>query len=84
MFLLEKILRDGMGSDFVSVCVNVLNLAVVRPLVADVEGGRDGAAIGVVSVRAEDVFVKVLVQVAHGVVEGQDDQLNGFLDIFKF
>jgi hypothetical protein len=73
-----------MRSNFVSVGMNVLNLAVVGPLVADVEGGGDGAAVGVVPVRAEQVLVQVLVQVAHRVVERQDDDLDWFLHVFEF
>ena len=67
-----------------AVGVNILHVAVVRPLVADVEGGRDGAAVGVVAVVAEDVLVQALVQVADGVVERQHDNLDGFLNFFKF
>ncbi len=67
-----------------TVGVNVLDVTVVRPLVADVEGGRDGAAVGVVAVVAEDVLVQALVQVADRVVERQHDYLDGFLCFLEF
>ena len=77
-------LRDGVRCDLVALGKEVLDLAVVGPLVADIEGGGDGAPVGVGPVRAEDVLVEVLVQVAHGVVEGQHDDLNWLLDAFQF
>ena len=67
-----------------TVGVNVLHVTVIRPLVADVKGGRDGAAVGVVAVVAEDVLVQALVQVADGVVERQHDNLNRFFNFFEF
>ena len=73
-----------MRRDLVALGEKVLDLAVVGPLVADVEGGGDGAAVGVGPMRAEDVLVEVLVQVAHRVVEGQHDDLNRLLDAFQF
>ena len=51
---------------------------------ADVEGGRDGAAIRVRPVGAEDVLVEVLVEVADGIIEREDDQLDWFGHIFEF
>ncbi len=67
-----------------TVGVNVLHVAVVSPLVTDVEGGRDGAAVGVVAVVAEDVLVQAFVEVADGVVERQHDDLDGFLSFLQF
>ena len=43
-----------------------------------VEGGLDGAAIGVVA-AAEEVLVELLVQVVDGVVEGQEDKLGNLV-----
>ena len=43
----------------------------------DVEGGGDGAAVGVLPAGVEDVLVQPLVQIVHAVVEGEDHQLRG-------
>ena len=43
----------------------------------DVEGGGDGAAVGVLPAGVEDVLVQPLVQIVHTVVKGEDDQLRG-------
>ena len=51
------------------------HLAIVRPLVADVERRLDGAAVGVVAV-AEQILVELLVEVVDGVVEGEEDELR--------
>ena len=51
------------------------HLAIVRPLVADVERRLDWAAVGVVAV-AEQILVKLLVEVVDGVVEGEEDELR--------
>ena len=40
-----------------------------------VEGGLDGAAVGVVA-AAEEVLVELLVQVVDGVIEGEEDELR--------
>ena len=81
---IEDVLRDGVRCYLVAFGKQILDLAVVGPLVADVEGGCDGAAVGVGPVRAEDVLVEVLVQVTHGVVEGQHHNLDRLLDAFQF
>ena len=57
------------------VSVEVLHLSVVRPLVGHVEGGLHGAAVGVVT-PLEQIFVELLVQVVHGIVEGEEDELR--------
>jgi hypothetical protein len=62
----------------------ILNLAVVCPLVADVEGRGNGAPVRVGPVGAEDVLVQVLVQVAHRIVESQNDDLGWVLDALQF
>ena len=54
------------------------HLAIVRPLVADVERRLDGAAVGVVAV-AEQILVELLVEVVDGVVEGEEDELGNLL-----
>lgn len=59
--------------------IEILNLAVVGPLVGHVEGGRDGTAVGVLPSLLEQVGVETLVQVVHGIVEGQEDDLRYFL-----
>lgn len=63
-----------------SVGVQVLHLAVVGPFVRHVEGGRDGAAVGVDASALEQRLVKTLVQVVDGVVEGEQHNLR---DLFR-
>ena len=53
----------------------ISDLSIVRPLVGHVEGGLDGAAIGVVA-ASEEVLVELLVQVVDGVIEGEEDELR--------
>lgn len=55
--------------------VEILHLAVVCPLVGHVEGGRDGTAVRVLSSLLEQVGIQALVQVVHGIVEGQEYDL---------
>ena len=59
-----------------SVGVQVLHLLVVGPLVRDVEGGRDRAAVGVDAVVLKHVLVQALVEVVDRVVEGEEDKLR--------
>lgn len=59
--------------------IEILNLAVVGPLVGHVEGGRDGTAVGVLSSLLKQVGIETLVQVVHGVVKGEKDDLRYFL-----
>ena len=54
------------------------HLAVVRPLVADVERCLDWAAVGVVAV-AEQILVELLVEVVDGIVEGEEDKLGNLI-----
>ena len=55
--------------------VQVLHLGVVRPLVGHVEGGLDGAAVGV-EPPAKEIFVELLVQVVDCIVKGEKDKLR--------
>ena len=66
---------DCVGGNLVAVGVQVLHLGVVRPLVGHVERGLHGAAVGVVT-PLEQIFVELLVQVVHGIVEGEEDELG--------
>jgi hypothetical protein len=61
---------------FVSVGVQVLHLAVVGPFVRHVEGGGDGAAVGVDASALKQRLVQALVQVVDGVVEGEQHDLR--------
>lgn len=62
-------LRDRVGGNFVTGCVQILHLAVVGPLVGHVERRRDGTAVRVFTSLLEQIGVKALVQVVHGIVE---------------
>lgn len=72
-------LRDRVGGNLVARGIEILNLAVVGPLVGHVEGGRDGTAVGILSSLLEQVGIETLVQVVHRIVEGQEDDLRYFL-----
>ena len=72
-----------MRCDFVSVGVQIADLGVIGPLVRDVEGGGDGAAVGIFASSAtalEQFAVQILVQVVDGVVEGQQHHLRYRVD----
>lgn len=43
--------------------VEVLDLRVVGPFVADKESGGDGTAVGIDSIMLEDFFVQVPIQI---------------------
>ena len=58
-----------MACNLVTVAVDILDVAVVSPLVRHVEGGRDGAPVGVKS-PPKEVFVELLVQIVDSIVEG--------------
>ena len=60
-----------MRGNFMTLGVEVLDLCVVCPLVADVKCGDYGASIGVLSAPFEQVTVKSFVQVVYCVVESQ-------------
>lgn len=59
--------------------VEILNLAVVGPLVGDVERGRDGATVRIFPPFLEQIGVQSLVQIVHGVVERQENDLRYLL-----
>ena len=66
---------DGVGGHLVTISVEVLDLGVVCPLVGHVEGGLDGAAVGVVSL-GEEILVELFIQIIDGIVEGEKDELG--------
>jgi len=72
-------LRDRVGSNLVAGGIEILDLAVVGPLVGHVEGGRDGTAVGILSSLLEQVGVQTLVQIVHRVVERQQNDLRYLL-----
>ena len=59
--------------------VEILNLAVVGPLVRDVERGRDGATVRIFPPFLEQIGVQSLVQIVHGIVERQENDLRYLL-----
>ena len=59
--------------------VEILNLAVVGPLVGDVERGRDGATVRIFPPFLEQIGVQSLVQIVHGIVERQENDLRYLL-----
>ena len=78
----ERVLHtspDGVRGDLVSVRPEVLHLLVVSPLVRHVEGGRDGAAVGVLAACLEHLLVQLAVNVVDRVVKGEQHQLRGGL-----
>lgn len=59
--------------------IEILYLAVVGPLVGDVERGRDGTAVWIFSSFLEQVAVETLIQIVHRIVERQQNDLRYFL-----
>ena len=57
-------------------CVQVLNLAIIRPFVADEKSRSNWTAIGISSVILEDLIVQVAIQVVDRIVERQHHQLR--------
>ena len=69
--------RYGVGGNFVSSSVEFLYCAVIGVLVRDKERSLDGASVGVLAIRMEDVVVEVHVIYVDGVVEGDGHHLWG-------
>ena len=70
-----KGVSDCVGSNLVTIGVEVLHLGIVRPLVGHIEGGLDGASVGV-EPPPKEILVELLVQIVDGIVEGQEDELG--------
>lgn len=73
-------LRDGMGSYFVAISIQILDLTVISPFVRDVKSGRYRAAIWVDSSPFEQLFIVHFIQIIHGVVERNKYYLWYFTD----
>ena len=69
LVLAENNLRDGMWCDFMPARVEVLDLRVVGPFVADQQSGGDGTCVGVASIMPEDFFVQITIQIVDWIVE---------------
>ena len=70
-----KGVSDCVGSNLVTIGIEVLHLGVVCPLVGHVEGGLHRAPIGV-EPPPEEVLVELLVQIVDSIVEGKEDELG--------
>ena len=57
----------------------VLHVRVVGPLVRQIERSRDRTAVGVLATLLEHFLVQPAVDLAHGVVEGEQYELRNFL-----
>lgn len=68
-------LRNGMGSNFVTIRIQVLDLTVICPFVRDIEGGRNRATVRVDSALFKQVVVQPLIQIVHRVVESEQNDL---------
>jgi hypothetical protein len=69
-------LRDGMWCDFMPTRVKILDLAVVRPLMADIECSGNRTTVWVKSVISENFFVQIAIQIVHRVVERYHHKLR--------
>ena len=76
LLMMTIILPDAMACDLMTVTVDILDMAVVRPLVTHIEGSGDGTAVGVAADGVEDALVQLPVEVIEAVVEGEYDQLR--------
>jgi hypothetical protein len=63
-----------------TVGVKILHLTVIGPFVRNVEGGRNGASIGIDASTLEEILVQLLVKVVDGIVEGQKNDLRHLFD----
>ena len=70
-----KGVSDCVGSNLVTIGIEVLHLGVVCPLVGHIEGGLHRAPIGV-EPPPEEVLVELLVQIVDSIVEGKEDELG--------
>lgn len=68
-----------MYCDLVSFPVSFLNSGIVSVLVRYEEGGLDVAAIGVLPLSVEDLFVELDIVVVDGIIEGDGDHLRDVL-----
>ena len=70
-------LRNGVRSHFMPRSVQILNLIVIGPFVADVERGRDRTAVGIlVLALVKQLLIERPDGVVDGVVERQQDDLR--------
>ena len=60
--------------------IEVLNLAVVGPLVRDVKRSGNWATVGVETALVEEVAVQLFVQVVDGIIKCQQDNLRHGID----
>ena len=66
---------DAVRGNLVAGGVEVMHLAVVRPLVGHEEGGSDWAGVGVQSILKQSL-VKISVEIVDGIVKGQNYKLR--------
>ena len=66
---------DAVRGNLVAGGVEVVHLAVVRPLVGHEEGGSDGAAVGVDSLLKQSL-VEISVEIIDSVVKGKKNKLR--------
>lgn len=71
-------LLDAVGCDLMTGSIQVLNLAIVGPLVGHIHGGHDWTAIGVYAAIFEEFLVKLLIEVIHRVIKGEQNELRSF------
>lgn len=69
-----------MRRHFVTVCIEILHLAIVCPFVRDVKSRRDRAAVRILTAVFEQLAVQGFVKVVHGVVESEQNDLRRLLD----
>lgn len=68
---LEIDLRDCVGSELVSIGVQVLDLAIVGPLVRHIERRADRTAVRILSTSFEQILVQLFVKIVNRVVKRQ-------------
>lgn len=64
-----------MGSDLMTIGIEILHLAVVSPFMRYIECSRDRASIWIITTLFEQISIQSLVQVIHRVIEGQQHNL---------
>ena len=73
-------LRDRVRCHFVAIRVKILHLAIIGPLVRNIERGRYRTAVRILTAVLEQIGVQRSVQIVHRIVERQQNDLRRLFD----
>ena len=69
-------MSNSMWSNFMTIGIQVLDLAIVGPFVGDIEGRFDWALVGVSSTLGKEIFEELLIETVNSIVKGQQYKLR--------